>query len=326
MAKTDWKNDDIVKAQDMNDIGEEINNLRTDIDNIHIPDASLTEKGITQLSSATDSTAEDRAATPKAVKAAYDLANNALPKTGGTVTGDVSIVGNAGTLDLVGTDHVFMELFPKGRGAGRKGYIGFPAADTNNIVITNENVVDGDVIVFAKGQNISISDLYKSRGTRVVNDLNNITENGIYDGDNAANAPGTGWYYVENIVHSADPSNWRLQRATGFYDGVTYWRQLRAGTWTAWQTWGGGVKKVSRYSIFLDGGISKTKTIPAVDVNKTSINVTGFYTAGYTTGNTADSIYVAVELTNATTVTASRASDISTNYDLTVHFEVIEYN
>ncbi|EGK3957586.1 phage tail protein [Escherichia coli] len=39
------------------------------------PEASLTAKGFTQLSSATNSTSETLAATPKAVKAAYDLAN-----------------------------------------------------------------------------------------------------------------------------------------------------------------------------------------------------------------------------------------------------------
>ncbi|EMN5399244.1 phage tail protein [Enterobacter hormaechei] len=38
------------------------------------PDATLTAKGFTQLSSATDSASESVAATPKAVKAAYDLA------------------------------------------------------------------------------------------------------------------------------------------------------------------------------------------------------------------------------------------------------------
>ena len=38
-------------------------------------DASLTAKGFTQLSNATNSTSETLAATPKAVKAAYDLAN-----------------------------------------------------------------------------------------------------------------------------------------------------------------------------------------------------------------------------------------------------------
>ena len=39
------------------------------------PDASLTAKGFVQLSSATNSVSETQAATPKAVKAAYDMAN-----------------------------------------------------------------------------------------------------------------------------------------------------------------------------------------------------------------------------------------------------------
>lgn len=39
------------------------------------PDATLNEKGFVQLSSATDSESESHAATPKAVKAVYDLAN-----------------------------------------------------------------------------------------------------------------------------------------------------------------------------------------------------------------------------------------------------------
>ncbi|EHP1050251.1 phage tail protein [Escherichia coli] len=44
------------------------------------PDATLTEKGFTQLSSATNSTSEKLAATPKAVKAANDNANSRLAK------------------------------------------------------------------------------------------------------------------------------------------------------------------------------------------------------------------------------------------------------
>ncbi|HCL7338088.1 TPA: tail fiber protein [Escherichia coli] len=43
------------------------------------PDATLTAKGFTQLSSATNSTSETLAATPKAVKAAYDLAAGKAP-------------------------------------------------------------------------------------------------------------------------------------------------------------------------------------------------------------------------------------------------------
>ncbi|EJH3412465.1 tail fiber protein [Escherichia coli] len=48
------------------------------------PDASLTAKGFVQLSSATNSTSETLAATPKAVKAAYDLANGKYTAQGAT--------------------------------------------------------------------------------------------------------------------------------------------------------------------------------------------------------------------------------------------------
>ncbi|EMB4650996.1 phage tail protein [Klebsiella aerogenes] len=46
------------------------------------PDATIAAKGFVQLSSATNSTSEALAATPKAVKAANDNANNRLSKTG----------------------------------------------------------------------------------------------------------------------------------------------------------------------------------------------------------------------------------------------------
>lgn len=55
---------------------------------VELPDASTTEKGLTQLSSATNSDSETLAATPKAVKATHDLAAAALPLTGGTMTGE----------------------------------------------------------------------------------------------------------------------------------------------------------------------------------------------------------------------------------------------
>ncbi|WP_059052231.1 phage tail protein [Paenibacillus senegalimassiliensis] len=78
MAKTDWTLTDTVKPDDFNDIGREINQLRMDVNHIEVPTASLTEAGIVQLSNATDSTSEVQAATSKAVKAAYDLAQSSL--------------------------------------------------------------------------------------------------------------------------------------------------------------------------------------------------------------------------------------------------------
>ena len=78
-----------------------------DVDPDNLPSASLTAKGIVQLSSATDSDSEALASTPKATKEAMDAsvaansaavsakatADAALPKAGGTMTGDIVFAG-----------------------------------------------------------------------------------------------------------------------------------------------------------------------------------------------------------------------------------------
>jgi hypothetical protein len=58
---------------------------------ISIADGSTTVKGAVQLTNSTSSTSTTTAATPNSVKSAYDLANAALPKAGGTLTGDVTL-------------------------------------------------------------------------------------------------------------------------------------------------------------------------------------------------------------------------------------------
>ena len=66
------------------------------------PDATLTEKGFTQLSSATNSTSEKQAATPKAVKAAYDNAEKRLQKdqNGGDIPDKDAFPDNVGVTSL----------------------------------------------------------------------------------------------------------------------------------------------------------------------------------------------------------------------------------
>ena len=58
--------------------------------------ASTSVDGIVQLSDSTSTTSSVLAATPTAVKSAYDLAALALPKAGGTVTGDITLGTNIG--------------------------------------------------------------------------------------------------------------------------------------------------------------------------------------------------------------------------------------
>lgn len=56
---------------------------------ISIQDGTTSQKGAVQLEDSTSSTSTTKAATPNAVKSAYDLAAAALPKSGGTMTGDL---------------------------------------------------------------------------------------------------------------------------------------------------------------------------------------------------------------------------------------------
>ena len=66
------------------------------------PDATLTEKGFTQLSSATNSTSEELAATPKAVKAAYDNAEKRMQKdqNGDDIPDKGAFLDNVGVTSL----------------------------------------------------------------------------------------------------------------------------------------------------------------------------------------------------------------------------------
>jgi hypothetical protein len=58
--------------------------------------ATTSLNGIVQLSDSVSTTSSILAATPTAVKSAYDLAVLALPKAGGTVTGDITLGTNVG--------------------------------------------------------------------------------------------------------------------------------------------------------------------------------------------------------------------------------------
>jgi hypothetical protein len=74
---------------------------------ISIPDATTSVRGTVILTDSTSTTSSTLAATATAVKSAFDLANAALPRAGGTITGEV-VIGSAGTLLFEGsTDNTF---------------------------------------------------------------------------------------------------------------------------------------------------------------------------------------------------------------------------
>jgi hypothetical protein len=68
---------------------------------------------------------------------------NVVRGTGTAVTGvDVltrlSVTNNGAGARWIGTDHFYHEFYPDGLGAGRKGYLGYPAASNDNLTIANE--------------------------------------------------------------------------------------------------------------------------------------------------------------------------------------------
>ncbi len=55
------------------------------------------------------------------------------------IDGQLQISGNGGAvLDLIGTDHAYMEFYPDGVSAGRKAYMGYGSSATETFTIANE--------------------------------------------------------------------------------------------------------------------------------------------------------------------------------------------
>lgn len=83
--------------------GGVLQNVTTDASNIttgtfataRLPTASTLASGIVQLTDSTTTTNSALAATATAVKTAYEIGSNALPRAGGTVIGNVTVENNA---------------------------------------------------------------------------------------------------------------------------------------------------------------------------------------------------------------------------------------
>ena len=118
--------------------------------------ATTSVNGIVQLSDSTSTTSSILAATPTAVKSAYDLAALALPKAGGTVTGDITLGTNIG-LQFEGTTDDDNEI----------RLIGADATEDRTITLPN---VTGTVIT--TGDSGTVTSTMIANGTIVNADIN----------------------------------------------------------------------------------------------------------------------------------------------------------
>lgn len=185
------------------------------------PDATLTAKGFTQLSSATDSTSESVAATPKAVKAAYDLAK-------GKYTAQDATTAQKGIVQLssaTNSDSESLAATPKAVKA---------ANDNANGRVPQTRKVNGHEL--KNDFNIIPADIFKlSTGIGSNADLNDFTAPGLYYQSANAQAQ-TGKNYPETIAGSLEV--YKHAGITQIYriynSSRSYIRTLYSGTWSAW--------------------------------------------------------------------------------------------
>ncbi|MBJ9569814.1 phage tail protein [Citrobacter braakii] len=129
------------------------------------PDATLKEKGFVQLSSVTDSTSESLAATPKAVKAAYDLASGKYTAQDAS-TAQKGLVQLSSATDSVSEAHAATPKAVKtvndnvnGRVPSERKVNGHSLA--GDISVTSQDIFDGQCVEIGPGQDL---DNYQTPG------------------------------------------------------------------------------------------------------------------------------------------------------------------
>jgi hypothetical protein len=73
------------------------------------------------------------------------------------VEGIIRVNRNGGSLQLVGTDHTYIEYYPDGVSSGRKAYVGYAGGSDNNFTIGN-SAGNGHVILGGGSVGIGVSD------------------------------------------------------------------------------------------------------------------------------------------------------------------------
>ncbi|HHF0149096.1 phage tail protein [Haemophilus influenzae] len=226
-----------------------------------LPIASITKKGIVQLSSATNSNSETEAATSKAVKTAYDKAVEA--KT--TADGKVGLSGN----EEIAGDKLFRSqtkfqngvLISANKGHWDNGYKVYIGADSDNA-----HLVFGDDTLRLHGSNHRISynnyhlfhEGYKPRfNEHIINKPNTLAGYGIGNfkveqGQGDANGYKTdGNYYLASGQNLPENGEWHIEVVSGgatnavrqiarkANDNKIKTRFFNGSNWSEWKDAGG---------------------------------------------------------------------------------------
>ncbi|HCM9383384.1 TPA: phage tail protein [Enterobacter hormaechei subsp. xiangfangensis] len=230
------------------------------------PDATLTEKGFTQLSSATDSASESVAATPKAVKAAYDLAKGKYTAQDAT-TEQKGIVQLSSATDstsesVAATPKAVKAAYDLAKGkytaqdasTAQKGIVQLSSATDSTsealaatpkaVKAANDNAngrvpsgrrINGHALT--DDFNISAQDIFNGQAVAIGNaaDLNAYTTAGLYyqpanaQAQTGRNYPEANAGSLEVYKHAGITQIYRIYNSSR-----SYIRTLYSGTWSAW--------------------------------------------------------------------------------------------
>ncbi|MEG6300720.1 phage tail protein [Enterobacter hormaechei] len=189
---------------------------------IDVVDATTSRKGLVQLSNATDSTSEEMAATPKAVKAAYDLAD-------GKYTAQDATTARKGIVQLSSATDSTSEALAATPKAVKA------VNDNANGRVPSGRKVNGRAL--ASDISITAQDIFNGQAVAIGNaaDLNAYTTPGLYYQPANAQAQ-TGRIYpeanagsLEVYKHAGITQIYRIYNSSR-----SYIRTLYSGTWSAW--------------------------------------------------------------------------------------------
>ncbi|MEC0234085.1 tail fiber protein [Paenibacillus kribbensis] len=246
-----------VSIQDLEEVLQESKEYTdTQIANVKVPDASLTQKGIVQLTNATNSTSETLVPTAKAVKDVRDFADAGLRQRGQVPT-------NWNSATSLGVYTAAIDSW--------SGYTNYPAGAYGYGVLVVENFVGGacqqtyythdnpgkiyarisfggnnwrawtEVITTntsASWQKYKLTTDVATNILYINGDLNNLIKNGFYAGENLANCPiGTAagtWAYIE-VMSLDEGSGYVIQKLYNLHgDASFYMRTRRSNVWGPW--------------------------------------------------------------------------------------------
>ncbi|EOC9361040.1 phage tail protein [Enterobacter hormaechei] len=230
------------------------------------PDATLTAKGFTQLSSATDSTSESVAATPKAVKAAYDLAKGKYTAQDAT-TAQKGIVQLSSATDstsesVAATPKAVKAAYDLAKGkytaqdatTAQKGIVQLSSATDSTsealaatpkaVKAANDNAngrvpsgrkVNGRAL--SSDISVTAQDIFNGQTVGIGNaaDLNAYTTPGLYyqpanaQAQTGRNYPEANAGSLEVYKHAGITQIYRIYNSSR-----SYIRTLYSGTWSAW--------------------------------------------------------------------------------------------